>query len=177
MLSLARRAIKEQHSAGSILNIDKSAIDELKKDRGVFVTLTIQGRLRGCIGHIEPVQPLYLDIIDNAVSAAFKDPRFDPLSKDEYDQIKIEISILTIPRILKYGNTGELLAGLEPFKDGVIIKKGRYQATYLPQVWEELSQKETFLSSLCIKAGLPQDEWQKGGLEVRKYSVEKFEEQ
>lgn len=148
---------------------------ELKEKRGVFVTLTIDGNLRGCIGHINAVQPLYLDVIENAINAAFDDPRFDQLAKSELERIKIEISVLSKPVKLDYENPDDLISKLNG--QGVIIKRGSRQATYLPQVWEDLRDKKMFLSSLCMKAGLPADSWEKDDLEVQTYTVEKFEEE
>ena len=178
LLDLARRAIENRLYTGKTLRIDEDEVDtELKEDRGVFVTLTINGNLKGCIGHIIPVQPLYEDVIENAISAAFNDPRFNPLSKDALDQIKIEISVLSLPKKLDYNDSRNLLEKLTPLKDGVIIKKDYQQATYLPQVWEDLSDKSLFLTSLCSKAGLHSDEWKKGELEIETYTVEKFEEE
>lgn len=177
LLKLARDAIKNRLFTGRNLKIDESKINEqLKENRGVFVTITIGSQLRGCIGHIVPVQELYKDVAENAINAAFDDPRFYPLSKDELDLIKIEISILSLPQKIDYKNTQDLLSKITPLKDGIILKKGFFQATYLPQVWEDLTDKNAFLSSLCLKAGLPSDEWKTGTLEVSRYSVEKFEE-
>jgi len=150
--------------------------DELKDKRGTFVTLSKNGELRGCIGHIEPVQEIYKDVIENALAAAFEDTRFQPLSADELPEIKIEISVLTEPRELKYSSADDLLAKLTPLRDGVIIRKGSRGATYLPQVWEGLSNKEEFLSSLCQKAGLSPDEWRSAGLQVFTYQAEVFGE-
>lgn len=144
--------------------------------RGTFVTLTIQGGLRGCIGHIIPQDPLIEGIRVNAINAAFRDPRFRPLTRDEWKRVKIEISILTDPKPLSYSNAKDLLKKLRPGIDGVIIKKGFYQATFLPQVWEQLPRKEDFLNHLCLKAGLDGDAWRKGGLEVSTYQAQAFEE-
>lgn len=149
--------------------------DELKEKRGTFVTLhTKDGQLRGCIGHIEPVQEIYKDVIENALAAAFDDSRFLPLKKEEMGDIEIEISVLTNPEPLNYTSADDLLNKLQPLRDGVIIEKGRFGATYLPQVWEDLSDKAEFLSSLCLKAGLPADEWRSGQLKVLTYQAEVF---
>ncbi len=177
LLKLAREAINTYLETGKELDINESEIDTtLKEDRGVFVTLTIKRALKGCIGHIEPIQPLYKDIIQNAIAAAFDDTRFDPLTKKELDSVHIEISVLSLPKALPYKDSTDLLSKLTPKKDGVIIKKGFNRATYLPQVWDDLPDKEAFLSSLCAKAGLDHDEWKKGKLEVETYTVEMFEE-
>ncbi len=159
-----------------LYSIDKDKLtDALKEKRGCFVTLTINGTLRGCIGYIEPIKELYKAVIDNAINAAIHDPRFPPLSRDELDRVNIEISVLTVPRILDYKSTGELIEKLNPKRDGVIIKKDGYEATYLPQVWNELRSKEEFLSTLCLKAGLNVDCW-KQHPKVYVYQAEYFDE-
>lgn len=144
--------------------------------RGTFVTLTIGGNLRGCIGHIIPQESLLEGIRENAINAAFKDPRFRPLGKEEWKRVHIEISILTDPKPLTYSGAEDLLHKLRPGVDGVIIKKGYHQATFLPQVWDQLPRTEEFLTHLCLKAGLDGDEWKKGHLEISTYQVQAFEE-
>jgi len=150
--------------------------DIFQERRGTFVTLTIQGGLRGCIGHITPQESLLEGIKVNAINAAFRDPRFRPLGTDEWKNVMIEISILTEPKALSYADANDLLKKLRPDIDGVIIKKGYRQSTFLPQVWEQLPRKEDFLAHLCLKAGLEGDAWQKGDLEIHTYQVQAFEE-
>lgn len=150
--------------------------DTWKKNRATFVTLTKQGKLRGCIGSLEAHRSLIEDIQQNALHAAFSDPRFPPLTKAELADIKIEISILTPPQKLEYSDADDLLEKLKVGEDGVIIRKDWHSATYLPQVWEDLPNKKEFLSSLCVKAGLPLDAWRAGDLEVQTYEVEKMGE-
>jgi AmmeMemoRadiSam system protein A len=177
LLELARKAIFNYLKTGKVIKEEpKQYSEELAEKRGTFVTLTIDGGLRGCIGHIEPVLPVYADIIDNAISAAFRDPRFDELSEDEYEKIQIEISILTKPRKLEYSDSDDLIKKLNPGKDGVIIRKGGNSATFLPQVWEQIKSPEDFLSHLCAKAGLSPYEWKNGDLKVEIYHVESFDE-
>ncbi|HIC85212.1 MAG TPA: AmmeMemoRadiSam system protein A [Desulfobacterales bacterium] len=149
---------------------------KLHQRRGTFVTLTKEGTLRGCIGHIIAQESVLEGVRINAINAAFKDPRFMPVQPQEWDKIKIEVSILTDPKPLEYKDAQDLLNKLRPGIDGVIIKKGYSQATFLPQVWEQLPQKEEFLTHLCLKAGLDGDEWKKGDLEVLTYQVQAFEE-
>ena len=146
------------------------------EQRGTFVTLTINGRLRGCIGHITPRESLLEGIQINALNAAFRDPRFSPLTKEEWKKVKIEISILTEPKILSYEGPEDLLEKLHSGVDGVIIQKGAYQSTFLPQVWEQLQDKKQFLTHLCMKAGLDGNAWEKGDLVVSTYQVQAFEE-
>jgi len=174
ILNLASDSIRSKFE-GKELKIDESKLpDILKEERACFVTLTIEGELRGCIGHLLPTQPLYLDIIENARGAAFRDSRFNPLSEAEFEKIKIEVSVLDIPHHLEYKSVAELIKFLQENKPGVIIKKGGYSATFLPAVWEELTQPEDFLSHLCTKAGLHEGEWKGGELEVEVYGVVKF---
>jgi len=176
LLKLARQTLEHYFSTGKVLKADMSDKELLEK-RGTFVTLhTRDGQLRGCIGHIEPVREIYKDVIENALAAAFEDTRFAPLEKLEMENIKIEISVLTQPQRLIYTSTDDLLNKLQPLRDGVIIRKGRYGATYLPQVWEDLGDKAEFLSSLCLKAGLQANEWRTGQLEVLTYQAEVFYE-
>lgn len=144
--------------------------------RGTFVTLTIQGNLRGCIGHIIPQESLLEGVRINAINAAFRDPRFRPLSTKEWEKVKVEVSILTDPKPLQYSDADDLLNKLRPGIDGVIIKQGFSQATFLPQVWEQLPDKKEFLTHLCMKAGLEASEWKRGKLEVSTYQVQAFEE-
>jgi AmmeMemoRadiSam system protein A len=175
LLDLARRSIAYYLDQERLLQVDSSTIDPvLKEPRGVFVTLTLSGELRGCIGHLQPTQELYLDVIENAVNAAVNDPRFEPLKLAGLKMVNIEISVLELPRKLQYRDRNDLLAKLKPGSDGVILRQGNYEATYLPQVWDDFPSKEAFLSSLCQKAGLPPAEWEKGRLEVQVYGVENF---
>ena len=145
--------------------------------RGTFVTLTVNGALRGCIGHILPQESLIEGVRVNAMNAAFRDPRFRPLSQKEFEKIRVEVSVLTEPRPLPYTDANDLLAKLRPGTDGLIIRKGYHQATFLPQVWEQLPNKKDFLTHLCLKAGLAGDAWVHDPLEVHTYQVQAFEEE
>jgi len=177
LLGVARETIKNR-----LDNIEESPINwkeipkKFQERLGTFVTVTIEDSLRGCIGHIIPRESLIEGIKENAINAAFKDPRFHPLTKEEYNKIDIEISILTSPKELSYAGAEDLLKKLRPGIDGVIIKKGFYEATFLPQVWEQLTEKEEFLSHLCLKAGLSPDSWKREELHVSTYQVQAFEE-
>jgi AmmeMemoRadiSam system protein A len=177
LLCLARdtidRALSDRKGADKP---DPDLPEIYRTPRGTFVTLTIHGGLRGCIGHIVPQESLIEGIRVNAVNAAFRDPRFRPLSKSEWKDVRIEISILTEPRRLEYDDAEDLLRKLRPGVDGVILKKGYRQATFLPQVWEQLPQTKEFLSHLCQKAGLAGDAWRSGDLEVSTYQVQAFHE-
>jgi len=148
-----------------------------QKKRGTFVTLTINQRLRGCIGNLEGRDSLVAGVERNAVNAAFHDPRFSPLKADELDRVDIEVSILTEPRSLEYKDGNELISKLRVHVDGVILQKGPFGATFLPQVWEQLPKPESFLSHLCKKAGLPADTWKTEHLDISTYQVQYFEEE
>jgi len=144
---------------------------------GTFVTLKIQGQLRGCIGNLTSTESIIDGVKRNAINAAFHDPRFSPLSNQELEQTKIEVSVLTEPEPLKFHDGEDLLKKLRVNVDGVIIRKGRASATFLPQVWEQLPRPEDFLSHLCMKAGLSSDAWKSSELDVMTYQVQYFEEQ
>ncbi|MFP3927322.1 MAG: AmmeMemoRadiSam system protein A [Desulfobacteraceae bacterium] len=177
LIKLARNTI-ETHLMGRDAPAEKEmeASPKFSEKRGTFVTLTIDGALRGCIGHIAPQESILEGVKENALNAAFRDPRFRPLNREELDRIKVEVSILTEPQPLQYKDSADLLKQLQKDVDGVIIRKGRHQATFLPQVWEQLPNKEAFLEHLCLKAGLSPDAWRHGDLEVLTYQVQAFEE-
>ncbi|MCF6246765.1 MAG: AmmeMemoRadiSam system protein A [Desulfobacula sp.] len=178
-LKLARQSIVSelQGKKSDLLFLKKQLSDTMKqKNRGTFVTLHKKGALRGCIGNIEPVKTISQGIIDNAKHAAFNDGRFSPLSSDELSATLIEVSILTQPIEIEYSDEMELISKLRPGIDGVTIKKGYQNATFLPQVWKQLPEPKQFLSNLCMKAGLASVEWKLGDLEVSVYQVQLFEE-
>jgi hypothetical protein len=177
VIRLARGAIESELFNKSLPTIDMLP-SNFKDNGAVFVTLKNRSdnSLRGCIGSLIAHRPLYDDIISNAVSSAFNDPRFEPLKADELAKIKIEISLLTEPRKLHYEGTTDLLSKITPNSDGLIIKFEDRQATFLPSVWEEIQDIEQFLSLLCRKAGLTADFYKSGDLDVYLYKAMKFEE-
>lgn len=128
-----------------------------------FVTLKIPAQsqlvLRGCIGTLSFHRPLYIDVAENAFSAAFRDPRFRPLTREEYPFVKISISILTPPVDAPVRSREELLETLKPGVDGLILKEGARQATFLPSVWNELPNPESFVEALLQKGGWPSHYW------------------
>lgn len=179
LLELARKTIALQLGVSYTEKpgLEEKLYDEaFDEQRGTFVTLTINGQLRGCIGNLSSDTTIRQGIMDNAVNAAFHDPRFPPLRPEEFESITIEISLLTEPIKIDYTGPEDLLAKLTPGIDGLIIRKGIHSSTFLPQVWEQLPDKEAFLGHLCLKAGLSTDEWRKGGLLVYTYRVQYFEE-
>jgi AmmeMemoRadiSam system protein A len=147
---------------------------ELQQKMGTFVTLKEHGELRGCIGSLAPIDSIVEGVKRNALNSAFHDPRFKPVEMNELAAIEVEISILTIPKPLNYANADDLIRILQVGIDGVIIQKGGQSATFLPQVWEQLSRPDVFLSHLCHKAGLPAEAWRSGSLEVFTYQVQYF---
>ncbi|MDD5406037.1 MAG: AmmeMemoRadiSam system protein A [Sulfurovaceae bacterium] len=180
LTSLARNAIMA--ALGHSVNFDLEEIlkkyPELSKNGASFVTLntTPSMQLRGCIGSIQAYRPLYEDIILNAKSAALHDPRFMPLTLDELNNIKIEVSILTEPKEVTYKDIEDLKSKITPFKDGVVMRYGSHGATYLPQVWEQLPDFDIFFSSLCLKANLDQNCLARHP-EILTYQVKKYEEE
>ena len=178
LLQLARRALEKYLQNQTILQIDETDLSpELTKPTATFVTLTKNGELRGCLGELEAQKPLYQSVIDNSLASAFLDPRFPPLSAEELPEIKIEISLLgPLKKLPSFQNQAKLCSYLSQKKPGLFLKKGSAQATFLPQVWEELPWPQDFLSQLCLKAGLPPEAWQNLDLELFEYQVESFQE-
>jgi AmmeMemoRadiSam system protein A len=178
LLSVARKTIEEAlFQSKKEPEEESGSSPKFSERRGTFVTLTIDRQLRGCIGHMVPQESLIEGVKINAINAAFRDPRFKPLGREEFDKIQIELSILTEPKPLAYEGERDLLEKLRPGVDGLIIRKGAHQATFLPQVWEQLPDKKAFLTHLCLKAGLDADEWKRGELRVSTYQVQAFEEE
>ncbi len=179
LLYIARAAIATYLSEGIEFVPDKKSFpyERLWEKRGSFVTLTIHGNLRGCIGSIIPHQPLAVDVAKNAVNAAFRDPRFYPLSREEFELVNIEVSVLTYPKRLEFYGADDLFSKIKKYEDGVIIKRGFYQATYLPQVWKDIPDKKEFFRTLCLKAGMEPDCFKDPHLEVYTYRVEAFSEE
>ncbi|HRY49054.1 MAG TPA: AmmeMemoRadiSam system protein B [Candidatus Paceibacterota bacterium] len=173
LLGLARRSV-ERGVRGKAADQEKGEDwpEVFRQPKGCFVTLTLQGRLRGCIGHIFPQLPLGEAIRGNARSAALEDPRFPPVNESELDQLHIEISILTPPMRLEYSSAEDLLDRLRPGVDGVVMKMGERGATYLPQVWEQIPEKVDFLNHLAEKAGCERTAWRQPGTEIWVYQAD-----
>ncbi|RKX57842.1 MAG: hypothetical protein DRP29_07725 [Thermodesulfobacteriota bacterium] len=176
LLNLARETVESY-----VKNKKKPKVDEtkltpaMKKVQGCFVTLNKNNDLRGCIGHILPQEELYKCIIDNAVNAAVNDHRFNPVTEDELNDIEIEISVLTVPQRLEFSSGDDLKNKLRPNIDGIVLKSGFHQSTYLPQVWEQIPNKESFLSNLCMKGGMAIDCWKDKSTEVYTYQAFVFD--
>ncbi|MDD5192919.1 MAG: AmmeMemoRadiSam system protein A [Candidatus Nanoarchaeia archaeon] len=170
LLRLARQTIESKFH-GDEVKISDEIKKKFSKKQACFVTLTEDKMLRGCIGSLEPRQELWKDVVENAVHAAFHDYRFMPVSESEIKKIKIEISVLSIPKKLGIGE--EVFDKINK-KMGIILEKSGRSSTFLPQVWEQINDKKEFLEELSMKAGLNKDAWETAELSF--YEVEKVEE-
>ena len=177
LLRLARQALVETAGGGLLSALDPCQLPaRLLAEAATFVTLTRRGTLRGCIGSLQATMSLAEDVREHSRAAASEDYRFMPVTSEEVAEIEIEISILSEPRPLAFACPEELMARLRPGVDGVILTLGLHRATFLPQVWEKVSNADTFLSMLCEKAGLPASTWKAPGVQVFTYQVECFHE-
>ncbi|MBF0124897.1 MAG: AmmeMemoRadiSam system protein A [Magnetococcales bacterium] len=150
------------------------AEDNTLAEKGAcFVTLSMDGQLRGCIGSLEPYRPLAADVLENGVAAALHDPRFQPLTAVDLAKTQIEVSLLTPPQPFPYRDGADLIARLQPGHHGVILMQNGRRATFLPQVWHQLPNPVDFLTHLCAKAGLSGDCWQHNPT-ILVYTVEKL---
>lgn len=163
MESLAKKSVESYIAEGKKLKV-KEYPEKFYNELACFVTLKINGDLRGCIGTIEPRGSLGDSIIENAISAATNDWRFSPVRKEELENLSYEVSVLSKPEQLFYSSEEELLGAIKD--KGVIISKRGNRALYLPQVWEHFSNPADFLSSLCQKGNMNKMEWKSGDLEV-----------
>lgn len=179
LLTLAREAIARylEHKERLAVPAEKRSAN-LIRAKGCFVTLTTShGELRGCIGHILPQESLCDCVVENAINAAVHDYRFPPLQTgEELKKLSIEISVLSIPEKCSAAGPEQLLNVLVPDQDGVIVRRGLRQSTYLPQVWEHFPDKKDFLGSLCRKGGMASDCWQEPETEILIYRAEVFRE-
>jgi MEMO1 family protein len=138
-----------------------------------FVTLLCDGRLRGCIGSLDAVRPLGVDVAENARGAAFRDPRFAAVSRDEWPLVSVEVSLLSPARAIQFADEDQLLALIRAGEDGLVLEADGRRATFLPQVWEDMPDKRAFLRALVKKAGLPADT-RLARCTVSRYTVTKF---
>jgi AmmeMemoRadiSam system protein A len=178
LLRLARESVERAVKGEELPSLDLSALPpRLREEGSSFVTLTLHGKLRGCIGSLESYESLAEDVREHASGAALKDPRFSPVSEDELRGLEIEISRLTRPIPLEYRDANDLLFKLRPHIDGVILRADpHHRATFLPQVWEKIPDPAEFLDNLCYKMGLEPDLWRRAHFEVLTYQVEEFHE-
>ena len=172
LIALARNAIETRLFETKEVESDAPWLQECG---ATFVTLTKDGQLRGCIGSLEVARPLAMDVAENALGAAFRDPRFPRLAADEWPRCRVEVSMLSAPKRMEFADEADLLAQLEPGVDGIILEADGRRATFLPQVWESLPDKRAFMAELVKKAGLPADT-RLGRCRISRYRVAKFHE-
>jgi uncharacterized protein len=166
------RAVIAAGMEGRRLSVDPAEYAAaLLAQRASFVTLTIGDDLRGCIGTLEPKRPLIADVAENAHGAAFRDPRFVALTRDEFAAVDIHVSVLSAPEPLRFSSEEDLLRQLRPGIDGLILDERGHHGTFLPDVWRTLPAPRDFVSTLKLKAGLPPDYWS-DAVRVSRYTTE-----
>ena len=171
LLQLARGAIESR-----LLGSARAAEAPWLAQAGAsFVTLTHGGALRGCIGSLQAVRPLGVDVAENALAAAFRDPRFPPVSSGEWPNCRVEVSLLSRPKALRFADEADLLDQIRADEDGIVLEADGRRATFLPQVWESIPDKRQFLRELARKAGLPADV-RLARCRVSRYRVAKWKE-
>lgn len=174
LLNVARQSIQFGLDEQRPLAVDVADYpDALRHVRASFVTLQQDGRLRGCIGALEARSPLVQDVADHAFAAAFEDPRFLPLRREEFPGLEIHISVLSPSEPLHFTSEEDLLVQLRPGVDGLILNYGQRRGTFLPAVWASLPDPYIFLAQLKQKAGLPLDFWS-DELQIARYTTESF---
>jgi AmmeMemoRadiSam system protein A len=172
LLTIARNAIEKK------FGMEEHVVTphpDMESPAATFVTLTQKTLLRGCIGSLEPYRPLARDVAENALAAAFRDPRFPPLRQGELDKTRVEVSLLDTPEELHFIDEAKALEQLRPGIDGLILTCGSHHATFLPQVWEVLPTPHMFLQHLKLKAGLPVGFWSPR-LTLARSGVQKWKE-
>ncbi|MGB3622008.1 MAG: AmmeMemoRadiSam system protein A [Ketobacter sp.] len=155
------------------LPVTSAKAGALNQSGASFITLQKHHQLRGCMGSLEAYRSLLEDVADNAYSAAFRDPRFAPLTAAELDQLDLQISVLSKPVPMQFVDEVDLLNQLQPGLDGIVFESGEHRSTFLPQVWERLTTPRQFMAQLKQKAGLSADYWAPQ-VRIKRYHVEKF---
>ncbi len=174
LLSVAQQSIACGLREGRALAVNVQDYPvPLQAIRASFVTLEIEGRLRGCIGALEARLTLVKDVAEHAYAAAFSDPRFPPMTEGEYPQLDIHISVLSPAKPMTFYSQADLLTQLRPGIDGLILSMDWHKATFLPSVWDSLPQAEQFLAHLKRKAGLAESFWS-DDLQISRYTTESF---
>ncbi len=175
LLQLARDSISNGLKNSKPLPIKVQDFDnELQQQPACFVTLQKNNQLRGCIGSLEAQRPLVLDVCENAYAAAFRDPRFNQLQDEEFNQLTLSISVLTPSTAVEFESEQDLLDKIQPGIDGLILEEGYHRGTFLPSVWEQLPKPAEFLQHLKIKAGLSANYWS-DSIRISRYETESFE--
>lgn len=160
MLAVARESLESglRDGHGAIVSVPGFP-PKLRESRACFVTLEREGKLRGCIGSLEAFRPLIVDVADRAYAAGFGDPRFEPLRREELEDLTIKISVLSPLEPFPVDDEDDLVARVRPGVDGLVVQEGARRGTLLPSVWESLSDPRTFVRHVKLKAGLPEDYW------------------
>jgi AmmeMemoRadiSam system protein A len=171
MLKLAHNAIAHGLENHQMMPVPSISSDNLQKSKPCFITLYLNGQLRGCIGSLKAHRPLIEDIIHHAHAAAFGDPRFFPLTKEEFENIKIHVALLSERETIQFDSEADLIRKLRPHIDGLILTENGKTGTFLPAVWESLPDPKQFLNQLKVKAGLKEDYWS-NTIKVERYTAE-----
>lgn len=172
LLPIARAAIAAQLGRNYAVAAEAAWL----RDSGAcFITLTHNNRLRGCIGTLRAHRALLEDVRQNAIAAAFRDPRFTPLALHEFESVSLEVSVLSPMAPLAFASERDVLEQLRPGLDGLVFEYGRHTSTFLPQVWEDFTDPAEFMAHLKYKAGLPPDFWD-GAVKLSRYTVTKWRE-
>jgi AmmeMemoRadiSam system protein A len=172
LLTIARSAIAQELG---LPGRGKPGHALLGQPGATFVTLKRAGELRGCIGSLRPTRPLGVDVHANAIAAAFGDPRFPPLARHEFEEVVVEVSLLSADEPIAVVDEADLIARLRPGLDGLVLGYGHRRATFLPQVWDALPEPREFVAALKRKAGLPENFWNPQ-MNVSRYGVTKWAE-
>ncbi|MBN1287636.1 MAG: AmmeMemoRadiSam system protein A [Anaerolineae bacterium] len=172
LLEIARAALTAavNHQAPPTLSLD-TLPPALRQPAACFVTLHIDGALRGCTGSLTAQRPLVYEVSRAAIQTAMHDPRFSPVTPEEVPLLDIEISVLTPPEPLPYDSPEDLCNKLRPGIDGVTLRQGNHRATFLPQVWQRIPEPAHFLSFLSRKMGLSANAWRNGKMQVEIYQT------
>ncbi len=174
LVTIARRSIEHGLAEGCALPVDLSNYPAaLTTERATFVTLHSGSNLRGCIGTLEARRPLVVDVAENAYAAAFRDPRFAPVTRGQAAELALDISILSPPQAFLVVDEADLVQRLQPEVDGLILAVGQARGTFLPSVWASLPEPADFVRQLKRKAGLPLDYWS-DEIRIWRYAVEKI---
>jgi len=174
LLKLAKQSIQNGLQTGKPLPVNvEDYPSALQQKCATFVTLEINGQLRGCIGTLEAERPLVLDVVKNAFSAAFNDPRFPSLKEFEFEKLHYHISVLHPAEPMQFDSESDLVGQIRPGIDGLILEDGYHRGTFLPSVWESLPDPHDFWIHLKHKAGLPPNYWS-DTLHVSRYTTESF---
>ncbi|MBS3094426.1 AmmeMemoRadiSam system protein A [Candidatus Pacearchaeota archaeon] len=175
LLKLARKSIEGSFD-GTIPEAETEIKEKFSKVTPCFVCLTKNGKIRGISGNLKANKEIFREVIEHSIKSAFHDKNFSPLKKEELSAIKIELFILNSLEQAEFDSIDELLNKINQGLSGVAIEKGYHSANFLPKVWEEISDKDEFLSVLCEKAGLPDNEWKKSGMKFWIYTTKSLRE-